>query len=219
MRVLITYGGMLERIDGVRSISNTSSGATGAFLVNYFIGRDADVVVLKGKKATGCNLKASVHEFLGFNDLSELLEEALDRVSFDAVIHLAAVSDYTVDTVSIGGQKFSPDSLLKIDSEDDVSILLKKTPKLISRIREKLQDGVLVGFKLTNSKDELVRMAAIEKLKKSCAPDFIVHNDLNDISIKSHRTTTYNLSGRAIVRETKEELAALLYNLIEERVL
>lgn len=218
MKVLITYGGMSEAIDGVRSISNTSSGATGVVIADYFKKRGAEIVVFRGKNSLQCNPNIETHTFVGFDDLDLLFRDVLPSVSFDAVIHLAAVSDYKVDSISLEGKSFIPGTVDKIDSADEVILHLKKTPKLISRIKELQRELLLVGFKLTNSSDVKVQHNAVMKLQCSCDVDYVVHNDLSQISKEEHHTTIYNKTGEYMKRETKEQLAVELYKIIEEKM-
>ncbi|MCB0393923.1 MAG: bifunctional phosphopantothenoylcysteine decarboxylase/phosphopantothenate--cysteine ligase CoaBC, partial [Bdellovibrionales bacterium] len=96
MRVLITAGGTSEPIDGVRYITNFSTGKTGASIADEFSVSQHDVVYLHARSA---ELPKSFNvirkSFFTYQDLKSLLEKELKNHSYDLVIHAAAVSDYS----------------------------------------------------------------------------------------------------------------------------
>ncbi len=216
MKVLVTYGGMIERIDGVRSIVNTSSGRTGVHIIKTLLDRGISIVALKGKNALSCDQKAEVKTFVGFEDLEHLLSVSLSSNQFDAVIHLAAVSDYVVKEIEVGEKVYASGEISKIDSSDEIAIRLKKTPKLISKIRDLSPRSMLIGFKLTNTAVSQERFAAVGKLFSTSNPDYVVHNDLSEITASIHKTTIFNKDMSSSSFETKEELANALYEIIKE---
>ena len=81
--------------------------------------------------ADGCEL----HEFSDYQSLDRALREQLSQSRYFAVIHLAAVSDYSVKSVVLGdpggrdGRGYSPGQLKKIDSGEELGLILKKNPK------------------------------------------------------------------------------------------
>lgn len=183
-KVLITSGGTEEPIDRVRAITNTSTGQTGRDLTEVFSGLGYDVTLLKSHSAVGPKKSRpglEVHEFRTFQDLKSKLEAELQRQSYDIVIHAAAVSDYHV--TSIDGAKSTTSG--KFDSShDEVTLKLKKNPKLLDSIRKWSKNPKVqtVAFKFTAcdgsvdaTKDRLSR---VEKIASSGAADFLVTNDL-----------------------------------------
>lgn len=226
MTVLITSGGMSERIDGVRAITNTSTGKTGAVIADFFASHGEKILYLHHNSAVLPASKVNCFSYKSFSDLDTRIRELLRDEPVDVVIHLAAVSDYSVKHIKIGDKIYLPVDLEKIDSKEPVTIELKRNHKILERIpgyasgnrpgRNK-KTPVIIGFKLTNSLDPETQQIAIRKIVNRGTADFIVHNDLHHISEKEHKTTIYNREMKQTgSAATKEELAALLYNLIKE---
>lgn len=175
--VLITSGGTSVPIDAVRSITNHSTGKTGAALAEVFFGLGYSVTLIAAKSSIrpkfdefdGNHFKS--FEFETFLELQERLDACLATTNFDIVVHAAAVSDYSVADASASG---------KIDSSDEIVLRLKKNPKLLDSIRSKSKNPhvKIVGFKFTTDEGELAARA--EKLAKSGSADFLVTNDLKN---------------------------------------
>ncbi len=220
MRVIVTSGGTEEAIDGVRSITNTSTGATGAAIAEKFIQKGAGVVYLHAKRAIKPSSLCEMVPFSDFSSLDAEISGLLSHQNFDAVIHAAAVSDYSVAEIRTGGRSFVPSTALKIesDSEDDISLVLKKNHKIISRLREySLNKNItVIGFKLTNTPDGSARSEAVEKLFAKSGADFVAHNDLSGINAVSHIVSLYSKSSLIAVFNTKDELAEGLYSLVSK---
>lgn len=184
MKILITSGGTREPIDGVRFITNFSSGNTGVFLTDYFRNQGHEVTLLRAKDSALPSTKGDTHEFITFKSLEQILRDTLAKSNFDVVIHLAAISDYSVDSVEVGGKTFAPDQTQKISSDSEaITVHLKRNSKLINQLRElaSQKNFVLIGFKLTNTKSAPDRLNAVQKMAANRDIDFIVHNDLNQI--------------------------------------
>ena len=96
---------------------------------------------------------------------------------FDVVILAAAVSDYLVKNYVDG----------KIRSAEALCIELEPAPKIISMIKEKWPNAILIGFKLmVDSTDQQLMEAAHESCEKNGC-QFVVANDLRDIVANNHR--------------------------------
>src|SRR5437879_4355665 len=104
MKILVTAGNTLVPIDRVRGITNIFTGRTGASIAVHAHGRAHDVTLLTShpdvvndlvtQGAGPWNERWPVVPFVTFDDLQQLLEDAIRHGGFDAVIHCAAVSDY-----------------------------------------------------------------------------------------------------------------------------
>lgn len=225
LKILITSGGTEEPIDGVRSISNFSTGRTGAVLADTWIQEGHSVGFLTAKHGARPILKKGsmqnqllIEEFVSTNDLDKLLQKNLAN-DWDVLVHLAAVSDYSVESVSDeSGKTYATDNKQKgkISSQaDSLNIKLKRNPKLINKVRQlsKNQSLILVGFKLTHhsSKDQQ-ETKANEVLKNSKA-NFVVQNELSEISESGHRTRIFSTHGLEAELDTKEQLAYTLESL------
>lgn len=181
LRVLITSGGTEELIDGVRSLGNFSTGRTGALLAETFAARGHDVVLLRARRAARPAAGSALREeiFGSFAELAAALQRLLRDERFDAVVHAAAVGDYSLDAVTVDGAPL-PLGAGKLDSGRDVRLHLRPNPKLIDRLREWSANPELrvVAFKLTNGATAADARAAVEKLFARARANFVVHNDL-----------------------------------------
>lgn len=218
-RVLITAGGTKAPIDGVRAITNTSTGTTGAAIADHFAGRGHEVMLLHANGAVLPNRADSLtlRSFTTFNELDSLLRNTLGTTRFDAVIHLAAVSDYDVDHVVVDGRSAPVDASGKLDSGDATEIHLRKNPKLLSQLKgiggEHL---VVVGFKLTNGATAAQRRAAVTAV--SPGTDLIVHNDVTEIGSGGHAATIYRGAEVVAKVDDTDDLAMSLERCINELV-
>jgi phosphopantothenoylcysteine decarboxylase/phosphopantothenate--cysteine ligase len=215
LRVLVTSGGTKEAIDGVRSITNTSTGATGALIAGFLADKGHAVTLVHAEAALLPNIsepasKIKRFAFHGYNDLDETLRRLLAETRFDAVIHMAAVSDFSVDHLVVNDQAVSASVDGKIASDATVSIQLKRNPKILPKLKDYARDPNLtvVGFKLTNNASEAERITAVAKVASGA--DLIVHNDATEIRNSEHHATLYAKGGVLNRCASKSELAARL---------
>ena len=194
MKILVTAGGTKEYIDGVRYIGNSSSGQTGADLVDYLSSLGHDVTWLGAKSAIRPIQQVAEIEFETFNDLASALQSTLAHNKFDVIFQAAAVSDFKVSSVLLDGAHFAAGREVKMPAADEVQLVLTKQPKLVSSIKSwsANPDIAVVAFKLTNSIDDAIRKAAVRKLIQQQAVDLVAHNDLNDITDSVHNFCLYS---------------------------
>ena len=189
MKILITLGATAEPVDGVRFITNFSSGATGSFLADSFGKQGHKVRALCAQTAKYLPALCKRDFFTDFNSLDKLLKNILKKENFDLIIHLAAVSDFSPELIICGGKKLPPKDVKKLPSDTDLQIILKRNFKIVERIKGYAANKpVLAAFKLTNGAKG---KAAIEAVSKVKGADFVVHNDLTQISQKARRFTLY----------------------------
>ena len=221
MKILISSGGTEEPIDGVRSITNFSTGKTGALLADRLTERGATVTLLHGQRACQPEKALEKDIFTSFRSLDEKLKEHLSTGKYDAVIHLAAVSDYSVDYIETDeGTRIEPDDRGKISSDSDGLVLhLKRNHKILQRLKKYSPKGrelIVVGFKLTDTDSREEMESAVKKQLAEGHVDLVVHNNLRDISKTKHPAGIYNSDGDLIFRTgTKEELADKLFSLLQ----
>lgn len=218
MNILITAGGTSERIDQVRSITNTSTGKTGHSIAEFLIQNGySNIYFVHAQKINALPGAKENIPFITSNDLERALKEILRDTHMDIVIHAAAVSDFTVDKVVINGELFEAENINKISSQDEVELVLKKRSKIIDLIKSFAQKSVplVIGFKLTNTKEEDDQMEQVLKLSMNENVDFVVHNDLNDITNTQHKTQIYFKDQLVFTGETKEHLNKNLLELIK----
>jgi len=225
MKILITSGGTEEPLDGVRYITNFSTGRTGAGLAEYLTALGNDVMLLHGYHAVLPphiqNGTIETLRYRTFSDLDAQLQRTLesDR-DITAVIHLAAVSDYTPETFETpDGKIFPAGGQGKISSSAKTMIVhFRRNYKILSKIRGYAQGRaiILTGFKLTNTSDPNEKIAAIQKILQDKTCDLLVHNDLNEIGKASddlhHTAAIYSANGDPLsLTQTKQQLFEQLY--------
>ena len=183
LKILITSGGTKENIDGVRYLSNLSTGKTGAAIAEYFSHNFHEVTFVHAENSALPKTVDKFIPFFSFNDLNKNLKSLLSNKDFDAVIHLAAVGDYSVESIEVNGEKNKLPLTQKLDSSGDkLTIELKRNEKIITHLKgySKNKKLVLVGFKLTNTQNKNDRIAAVEKLFKDANCNVVVLNDKSD---------------------------------------
>ena len=218
MRVLVTAGGTEEPLDGVRRLSNISTGATGLELARTFAKKGAEVVLLHAERVAVKGLELETAAFLTFDDLGSLLKQQLGSRHFDAVIHLAAVSDYRLSSLEVDGQVLEAAGSGKIASGGQLVIRLSPNPKLIDGLRgwSLNPDLRVVGFKLTDDADPDSRSAQVRALVKRGVTDLVVHNDISGIGDGLHLASIHSRRGNLEKTLNKNELADALYRLLAD---
>ena len=226
MKIIITAGGTSEKIDDVRTITNSSTGRLG-----YAIGKAFVAIGSKGGKIEKIyylhGLRASYPEsdiiepiaIGGVMDLKAELERLLTEENIDAVVHAMAVSDYIVNEVTtldrIRGTE-DPDNEAdlsgnKISSDiDDLVIHMKRSPKVINIIKKISPVSVLVGFKLLSNvpHEELIDVGYHLMEKNDC--DFVLANDLKEIGADFHKGYLIHKDKTYDTMETNEEIAEMI---------
>ena len=215
--VLITAGGTKEDIDGIRYISNLSTGKTGASIAQHFIDRGYNVTYLHASDANLPGGNFDSKSFISFEDLNSSLKELLSSNNFNLVIHNAAVSDYSVESLNAGNESFRIPLAKKLSSdEDEMTIKLKRNFKIVDRIKEysKNKNVLLTAFKFTNEFDESKRIEQVNKLLTSS--DYVVLNDYSDRGETNtqRKFTIFNSKGIISNIDSADEMAVQLERLL-----
>ena len=154
MKILITGGGTCEPIDTVRYITNFSTGRTAAFLADFFCKKGADVTALMAENAQKPK-DARIITYRTFSDLQKLLESECKNSNYGAIIHAAAVSDYSVQEICVDGKIFPGGAISKIPSGKEILLKMQENPKLLYKIKQWSGNSTkLVAFKLTSGASE-----------------------------------------------------------------
>jgi len=206
MNVLLTYGPVAVPLDAVRVITNRSTGVTGDFLAHSFMNQGHEISTLRARCCPKIPF-SSIHdvEFEIFDEFRSRLKSLLEENDFDAVIHLAAVSDYSVEHVDCEGSIVKSESLekAKIDSSASPVIYLKSNEKLLPKIKNwsRNPESVVVGFKYTYDEDT----SKIPGILSDGSVDFVVHNWQTGIQYDQHEFKIYG-SGKDLVGNGKNKL-------------
>jgi len=234
-KVIITAGGTSEKIDNVRKITNSSSGKLGCTIANKLVElHEAEIekiyYICSKTSFKPTHNKIEIVEISDTNDLEQTVRMLLTNNDINYFIHSMAVSDYTVDYVttieSIAlNMENNPDKKViellqnhndklidnKISSnQENLIIKLKKTPRIISMIKDISPNTYLVGFKLLDnvSEENLINTAVKLKDKNSC--NLVVANDLENIRKGTHKAFIIKTSDDYIIASGKEGIAEKL---------
>lgn len=236
LNIVITAGGTTEHIDAVRAITNTGTGTLASIIANKFVNsiflNKIFYIHTKGAKLPK---KTDQIEFIEVED-TESVKQAVVKVltenKIDWFIHAMAISDYYVDFVTTVDNLFNVNAVsvndfygkakeTKLDNskklssnEDNLVVMLKKTPKIISLIKETSPETHLVGFKLLNNvtKDELIDVAYNLLVKNSC--DYVVANDSTQITQNMHIAHIINAKKEYTTVATNDAIAQALQHII-----
>ena len=171
--------------------------------------------------------RVKIIEIDGTIDLKNIIENLLINEHIDYFIHSMAVSDYMTDYVtSIERIKKSIKENDGIDEafktvevigdskissyENNLVIVLKPTPKIISIIKNLSPSTYLVGFKLLDgaSKEELIEVAKQLRNKNKC--DLVVANDMAIIRNGEHIGYIIDKNDEIEEAHGKEDIAKIL---------
>lgn len=230
-KILITAGGTSEKIDNVRKITNSSSGKLGMMIAHQLLAINNDEVkiyyICPKNALRPSSPKVEIIEIEGTEELKNTIEVILQNEKIDYFIHSMAVSDYTTDYITtiekikskIKTTRNVEEAFLNIETiqsnkissnENNLVIVLKKTPKIISMIKKLSPETYLIGFKLLDgvSKKELVESAKKLRDKNNC--DLVVANDLSTIRKGNH--VAYIIDKNNVIEKaiSKEEIAKKL---------
>ncbi len=166
VKVLVTAGATVEKIDPVRFISNFSTGKMGYAIAAEFARRGAEVTLVSG----AAQVEAPAGVAVVKAESAEEMYAAVDPIfsAADIAIFAAAVADYT---------PAEPSEVKIKKKEGEMSVPLKKTRDIALEMGRRKRVGQLtVGFALETD-DEAAH--ALDKLGRKNL-DAIVLNSLRD---------------------------------------
>jgi phosphopantothenate---cysteine ligase (CTP) len=226
MNVLVTAGNTQTPIDRVRCITNVFTGRTGA-RVAVEAHRRGHAVTLLTSHPEAIDGPAPdparwrVTPYRTYDDLDRLMGELIPSNGFDAVVHAAAVSDYSVAGVYAppAGAAFGPGAALagvsagKVKSRhDELWLRLVPTAKLADKVRAEWGfRGVLVKFKLEVGVGEAELLAVAERSRVHSNADAMVANAFET----RHEWAYLGVRGWPYERLTRAELAPRLLAAVE----
>jgi phosphopantothenoylcysteine decarboxylase/phosphopantothenate--cysteine ligase len=223
LKVLVTAGGTKENIDGIRYLSNLSTGRTASEIANYFSIRKHSLTYLHAVDSVIPTVKCELISFSNFTSLNDLMKTTLSSDDYDVVIHNAAVSDYSIESATIDGETFSIPLDKKINSEvENISFRLEKNFKILDRIKSYSQNKniFVVAFKFTNSIDKEERIKSVKRTFTDSSCDLVIHNDLGDRNEKNVQTNFSIFDADDLVSQCSSsvDLAESLEKIILERI-
>ncbi|MFX1486082.1 MAG: bifunctional phosphopantothenoylcysteine decarboxylase/phosphopantothenate--cysteine ligase CoaBC [Promethearchaeota archaeon] len=210
-QVLVTAGPTREFIDGIRFLSNPSSGKMGIELAKVAKARGAKVCLVYGsvniELPSGIKL---IHVESTKEMVSAVISE-LKKSKYDIMVHPAAVSDYGPEERV---NKKLPSNMKSL------TIKLKPLPKIVCEARQTSTDMFLVGFKAEYdvTEKELIENA-YERLKET-GMNLIVANDVakDNIGFATETNEVYIIDPDRNVTHVplshKKEVASKIFDII-----
>ena len=220
-KILITSGGTKEKIDTVRYISNMSTGRTGSVIADYLFMRGHHITFVKSKDSLSPSNSDETKIYENFEDLNQILKEELGKHKFDAIIHLAAISDYSPEKIIFTDSFLKLPLTEKLNSKNEsLTIRLNRNQKIINKIKtwslnEKIK---LIGFKLVddnlnNTEKELI----LNKMFSEAKTDLIVYNSLLDRNTDAQTNfELINMNGNVTISINAIDLAKSLEKFLED---
>jgi phosphopantothenate---cysteine ligase (CTP) len=203
MNILVTAGNTQTPIDHVRVITNIFTGRTGARIAATAFDRGHRVKLLTSHPDVLKTIPPirprhapafQVRTYRTFDDLHQLMFQQIPAGTFDAIIHSAAVSDYScagIYAAAGGAASGTSESTLPAltdvaagkvkSSHPEVWLRLIPTPKLVDQIRNPWGfQGKLVKFKLEVDVTEAELQQIAERSRLHSAADLMSANTLRD---------------------------------------
>ncbi len=164
LKVLVTAGPTIEKIDPVRFISNHSTGKMGYAIAKAAMRRGAEVILVTGKTDLKPPVGVKTIDVLSAADMAQAVKE--HAPSQDIIIKAAAVADYRPKDIA--------DEKIK-KKDDAMSIELERTEDILGYLgAHKINGQFLCGFSMET--EHMIENSR-EKLKKKNL-DLIVANNL-----------------------------------------
>jgi phosphopantothenoylcysteine decarboxylase/phosphopantothenate--cysteine ligase len=212
-RVLITAGGTRETIDGVRTLTNMSTGKTGAALADHLYERGHQVLLLTNEYAEKPQTQVKMDTYNTFRDIYNTLKALAQTQNFDMILHAAAISDYSIANIKTPDGEITPSQEKMSSDYDNISIQLKRNEKILPRLKDLFGDQTtVVGFKLTSTESKKDQAKAIFSLFTEKAVDYVIHNDMNDIKNGNRKFLMTSREGEQNELDSIDKLAEHISN-------
>lgn len=209
MRILITAGGTIVKIDDVRHIGNFSTGSFPAKIADASLIKNHEVIYLHAKNAKIPTLSKSLKlfEYETYDDYANQLKKILRKNNIDIIFLGAAVSDFGVKQYQ---GKIS-------SSKKTMSIRLFRLPKIIKEVKRWSKKPLFqIGFKLLSGVDEkeLVEVAYKSSLENNS--DLTIANDLTKIK-SGKREVILVTPEKGAIKLQEPDLAKKIVQFVEKR--
>ena len=166
LKIIVTAGPTIEKIDPVRYITNNSSGKMGYAIAEIATRRGADVTLISGPTKIKPPMFVNTIYVQSANDMYKAVMENLPNC--DILVKSAAVADYAVANIS-------EEKIKK--SDDKLELNLVRTKDILKKVGEhKKSNQVICGFSMETV--DLIENSHKKLISKKC--DMIVANNLNE---------------------------------------
>jgi len=177
LRIIVTAGPSYAPLDGVRRLTNQSTGELGTLLAERFAAHGHRVLCLRGEGASFSSplWGVEVGSFSTNDNLKSQLERVVAREDVNFIFHTAALCDFTVAKVTDeAGDIVTAD---KAPSRGGaLHVTLEPAPKLIAGLRKMYPATILVGWKYELSGPRDAVLAKAHAQMDECLTDACVVN-------------------------------------------
>ena len=196
MKILITSGGTREMIDGVRCITNISTGKLAVKILEELVGQEKINNIRSDKRLErmefifihtkgsamppstiieSYDIDIKYIEVTDTQSAMDAMEELVPTV--DVVIHPMAVSDFAFAPIKTKLKSNDPEAFIESMKER-----IYRTPKILSHIKEWNPNCFLISFKFEDGvdHDELIRIAFDSLLKNKS--DIVIANEKQEMN-------------------------------------
>ena len=215
LKILISAGPAREYLDGIRFISNPSSGKMGMAIAEVALKRGAEVTVVYGRGNSDIPNGINLVNVVTTEEMLDAVVGNIETMQPDIVILAAAAADYKPSE--------KPD--VKVPSKQPQwTVELRPLPKIIEQVKKVRPDTFLVGFKaeynITN--EELISRAS--KRMKEAVMDIVVANDVarDKVGFNTDTNEVFIIDKQGKVLHVplsdKKEVAEKLLTLVKEKM-
>ncbi len=208
MKVLVTAGPTMERIDPVRFISNHSTGKMGYALARNCMLRGAEVTLVTGRTGLEPPMFVKVVPVISAQEMYDAVMAHFDEQ--DIVIKAAAVADY----------RPKDPAEQKVKKKDgELSIALERTADILKTLGERKRKQFLCGFSMET--ENLLKNSREKLYKKNL--DMVVANNLKTrgagFGTDTNMVTIITAEGaRELELMSKDEAAGVIVDSILEKI-
>lgn len=201
-KILITGGATQTKIDEVRVITNNSSGQTGKELAKESAKRGAEVTFIHGNLKSDKPIGSKNIEAINYKEMKNKVLKEIKNGKYDYYISSAAISDFKTN---INEQK--------LDSSSNHQINLKRTDKIIRKVKEISPKTKIIPFKL--EKDFYI----LEKEAKEFLTDskLIVGNKIEDMEKEKKEYLFIKENNKKKFIANKKEMATKLFDFLSNQ--
>lgn len=215
-KVLITSGGTREYIDGVRVLTNISSGKLGATIATLLTKNDFEIhfVYVKGSEIPNIseNLDINNINFYPVTDVTSVYQKMEELVpQMDIIIHAMAVSDFGFRPINTKLKSDDIDGFI-----ESIRERIFKNPKILSHIKEWNPTCFLISFKFEDgtTHEELINIASESQRKNNS--DIVIANDKKEMNTKNMHIAYFIKDGEVIhTAYSKENISTKILELMK----
>ena len=176
MKILITAGGTIEKIDEIRTMSNISTGKLGCSIAERLL-IENEVHYIHSKttvKPKNISLGATTYECNSANEVYNKMKELVPKM--DVVIHAMAISDFSFNHQKVKLKSNAPEAFIEY-LKNNITV----NPKILKKIKQWNEKVKLFSFKFEVGLDNKSLIEVATKSMNDCNGDYVLANDKTEM--------------------------------------